>query len=659
MRSDRGRRRSAPRLFAVYALASLVPVVVLGIVLTTNYRNDTNEAGEAEAASQAVLLADDVVSPVIGQQPLVGSVPAGVAPVLAAAFNRAREGNRLVRLRLRDTAGVVVWADDGSGVAQAAPDDEVETALDGGIISKLTRLNSDPNDVGPVGAQVVEVYAPVYSSSSHTVIGVLEAYLPYAPIRSDVAAGLRHMYRLVFIGLSALWLVLGAISFSTTKRIRRQSERLVYVAYHDVVSGLLNRNGFRDTISSRLERDPNASLRLAFVDVARFREINEALGRESGDEVLLEIGRRFVAALGNDVVIARLGGDEFGVADFSSGDSDLHRWARRLQGCVGEPIETAGVPIHVEVAVGYDRASDGQSVDDLFVRADAALARAKGAVDKCAGFLERPEGADAARLAMLPRFGQAIEADELELYYQPKTSLRDGTVVAVEALVRWRLDGVMLNPGDFLPSVEQTALIHPFTDWVARTALEQLAAWGAQASHIDVAINVSARNLTDPEFAARLLRIVAMTGIDATRLIVEITETALLGDPDAALKCLRTLHDAGVAISIDDFGQGQTSLAYLAALPVDELKIDRAFVSRVVTEPTHAAIVSSVIELGHALGLRVVAEGVEELAQYRRVAVLGADVAQGYLIAKPMPAGDVVSWLVGHEPRSEVLRLVR
>jgi EAL domain-containing protein (putative c-di-GMP-specific phosphodiesterase class I) len=301
------------------------------------------------------------------------------------------------------------------------------------------------------------------------------------------------------------------------------------------------------------------------------------------------------------------------------------------------------------VAIGYERGQLGEPVDDLLVRADGALGRAKSSIAKYAGYQEQPEHL-ASSVALLPRFRQAMSADELELYYQPKTLLSDDTVIAVEALVRWNLDGRLLPPGAFLPSIEQTALIHPLTDWVARTALKQLLDWGSETADLHVAINVSARNLSDPNFAARLLSIVAASGVEPGRLIVEITETALFVDPDAAQTCLTELHDAGVAVSIDDFGQGQTSLAYLAALPVDELKIDRAFVSRVVDDPAHAAIVRSIVQLGHTLGLRVVAEGVETEAEHARVAALGADIAQGYLIARPMAAGAFVDWLGARHP---------
>jgi len=455
-----------------------------------------------------------------------------------------------------------------------------------------------------------------------------------------------------------LWLVLFAISTSTTTRLRRYGDHLADAAHHDPASGLLNRSGFREAVQARLDREPSLMPRVALLDIARFHEINDAFGRPSGDEVLVEVGRRFVGAVNKDAVVARIGGNEFAIAEFGGGELNPRNWALQLQAFASEPVETAGVPIHIEVAVGYDRAPVGSSADIVLMRADSALVRAKRTVNSCSEFVARPEGADAARLALLPRFRRALGADELELYYQPKTSLCDGRVVAVEALLRWRLDGELLPPGAFLGAVEQTALMRPLTHWVARTALRQLGHWGRRASDIDVAINVSAHDLSDPSFAAMLLATVEAAQIAPQRLTIEITETALVDDPEAARACLQVLHDAGVSLSIDDFGQGQTSLASLAGLPIDELKIDRGFVARV-TEPAHAAIVSSVIELGHALGLRVVAEGVEELSQYRAVASLGADITQGFLIARPMPASEFLDWLAAYEPREAVVRLVR
>jgi predicted signal transduction protein with EAL and GGDEF domain len=670
MRSDSAGRRRASRLFANYAAASLVPVVALGALLAVSYRADANRSGLHEARSQAALLADDVVAPTVGKAALHGALPASAQAALRDAFELAKDDGRLMRLRLRDVTGAVIWSDDGSGFADAKPDDEVVDAHDGEVVSKLTRLNADSDDTGPLGPRVVEIYRPIKDSADSTSIGVLEMYVPYAPIAADVDAGLRQMYEMLAIGLVALWLVLALISASTTNRLRKQSQRLEYLAHYDEAFGLLNRVGFTDTVAQRLSADPDHPPAMALVNVSRFREINEALGRPSGDEVLHQLGRRLVAAAGESAVVGRLGGDEFGVASFAHAhepdgtqssepdgdDGRLADWATTLQDAATQPIEAAGVPVLVEVAVGYDRGLPWQRVDELLNRAHPALLRASGAIDRRAGNSDLAAHADASSLSLMARLRDSIAAGDLELHYQPKTSLDDGRVVSVEALVRWRLGETLLMPQAFLPSAEQTALIHPLTDWVAREALRQLTAWGPTGDGIDVAINVSARNLSDPRFADRLLCIVDESAVDARRLTVEITETALLVDPDAARESLQAVHDAGMAVSIDDFGQGQTSLSYLASLPVDELKIDRAFVSRVCVDPMHDAIVRSVIQLGHSLGMRVVAEGIEDEPTIDRLAVLGADVGQGYFIARPMQANMFDAWRSRHAPAA--LRVV-
>src|SRR5450432_664408 len=354
-----GRRRAIP-LFAVYAVASLIPVAALGAVLAATYRADTNKSAMAEARSQASLLADDVVGPQLGAAPLEGSIPTSATPAMAAVFSRASGENRLLRLRIRDMSGDVVWADDGSRSVDT-PGDEVLSAVHGGVVIDLTRLNSDPGDVGPVGPRVVEIYQPIDVGSARTEVGVLEMYLPYAPIQADVTAGLHRMYELVAAGLLALWLVLGGISASTTRRLRKRAERLLYIAHHHVPSGMLNSEGFSDALQKRRDAaaagDPAATPSVALIDVSRFREINEALGRARGDEVLLELGRRLAEAVGSDAVVARLGGDEFALASFAARDSDLRAWALTLQGAVAEPVLADGVPVLVEVAIGYYRAA--------------------------------------------------------------------------------------------------------------------------------------------------------------------------------------------------------------------------------------------------------------------------------------------------------------
>ncbi len=650
MRSAAQGHTSASKLFLMYAAATLVPVLAVGVLLAISYRQHVERGGVAEARSQAALLSDDVIRPVLGREPLNGSVPAAVDSLLDAAFARATADQRLARMRLRDATGLVIWSDDGSGLGTSGGDDEVDEALEGDAVGKLTRLNVDAGDTGPAGPRVVEVYYPIKSQpDDEKPIGVLEMYVPYAPIEADVASGLRRTYLVLGVGLAFLWLVLALISASTTKRLRRQSDRLAYLAHYDDASGLLNRVGFADKVAHRLAITPEQPPAVALVNVSRFRDVNDALGRDSGDEILFQLGRRLVAAAGDNAIVGRMGGDEFGIACFAHNRCDIEGWATRLQAAASEPIEAAGVPVLVEVAVGFHRAEPNQSVDTVLTRADVALVHAKSTVDRRARYSPSFERSDASSLALLARLRDSLGNGGLELHYQPKTSLRDGGVESVEALVRWRLDDTLLSPGVFLPLAEQTALVHPLTDWVAREALRQLASWGEAAAGVGMAINVSARNVSDPAFADRLLRIVADSAVDPRLLTVEITETALLADPDAARKSLSGIHEAGMSISIDDFGQGQTSLAYLASLPVDELKIDRAFVAQVCDDSTQDAIVRSVIQLGHSLGLRVVAEGIEDERTLDRLIDLEADVGQGFYIARPMRPDRFADWREDHD----------
>jgi EAL domain-containing protein (putative c-di-GMP-specific phosphodiesterase class I) len=253
---------------------------------------------------------------------------------------------------------------------------------------------------------------------------------------------------------------------------------------------------------------------------------------------------------------------------------------------------------------------------------------------------------DASQLALVGELRRAIECDELVLHYQPKATLDDGRVEALEALVRWEHPKLgLLGPDRFIPLAERTDLIDKLTDWVLHRALADLAALEVRGERLTVAVNVSARNLGRTDFAAKLQRAVTEAGVPPERLVVEITETALLVDPARAAEVLDELSRFGVAVSLDDFGSGQTSLGYLSTLPVHELKIDQGFVSDMLTNPAHEAIVRSIVDLGHNLALRVVAEGAESQAVLDWLKLTGCDVVQGFFIARPMPFGEFVGWL--------------
>ena len=643
--------RSATRLFLVYAAVSAVPVLVLGLVLAASYRSEADRRGLDEGRQQAAVVAVTAIEPLLAGTDLSGGLDATTRARLAAVADRAVASGAVTRLRIRDLAGQVVYSQDGSGLAEA-PERAAMQAVHGQVSASITRLNSDTNDTGPTGVQVVEVYRPLTVGPANTTIGVLEVYLPYDPIRLDIATGLNTLYRDLAIGLVALYLVLAGISLATTRRLRQQARSNAYLADHDQLTGLPNRRQFLIRVGELAAGPPGSCGAVAVLDLDRFKEVNDSLGHDNGDELLVRLSERLAAAVRPGDTVARLGGDEFGmVLARLSGEDEAVAALDRLRKAVGQPVQVGGLPLAPEASVGFAMLpADGTTADVLLQRADIAMYVAKAGHSGPVRYDAAQDHFDADRLAVVGELRRALAEDELVLHYQPKVRLTDGTVTAVEALVRWNHPRHgLLYPDAFLPLAEQTGLMDPLTDWVVAAALAQMNAWGP-AAEVSVAVNVSARNLSQASFADRVLAAVLASGLGAGRIVLEITETALFTDLERATSTLHRLSRAGIAISLDDFGQGQTSLGYLSRLPLHELKVDRAFVTDMTRAPTSAAIVRSLVELAHNLGFVVVAEGVEEAATLTALQKMGCDLAQGYLMARPMPARDVPVWMAAHRP---------
>ena len=635
---------SARRLFCASALVALVPVLALGAALALNYRGEARRRGVAEGEAEAALIAHTAVEPLLGGRSLAG----GVTPEERAALDRLVADSpsaAILRLRLRDAVAHVVYSSDGSGFEEV-PEDEALDAARGAVVGVLTFVNVDQNDRGPRGAAAVEVYRPLDDASRHQ-IGVLEIYLPYAPISHDVTTGLHDLYAALALGLAALYAALFAIAWSVSRGLRRQVALNAFLAEHDALTELPNRALFHRRAEEALA--DGGRVVIAIIDLDRFKEVNDTLGHQNGDSVLIELARRLAANVGPGDTVARLGGDEYGLVlrGHAGADAMLHG----LRAVLGRDVVVSELPVIVEASIGYVVApEDGVQVDDLLQRADVAMYLAKAQHTGVVRYDRADDHYDAANLALVAQLRRAIDNDELVLHYQPKATLADGRIEAVEALVRWRHPNLgLLAPERFLLLAEQTDVIDRLTIWVLRRALRDLAALAVPS--LSVAVNVSARNLARPDFATRVVRLLAAEGAPPTRLIIEITETALLADRERAAAVLAELSDAGVRISLDDFGCGQTSLGYLPALPVHELKIDKSFVTDMARSPAHAAIVRSIVELGHNLSLQVVGEGVETPEGYEALRASGCDVAQGFLLARPMPLEDLARWLAGARPR--------
>jgi diguanylate cyclase (GGDEF)-like protein len=641
VRHHRDQARSTVRTFGTYAVITVAPVLILGLVLAATYRREARDRGLAEGRSEAMLVAHTAIEPLLESSPLSQGLSAPEKTAVGRLTKQAKSRGDILELRLRTLEGHVAYADRAADFALPV-DDEVLEAADGHTVIKLTHLQFD-RTAGPNGPAAVEVYLPISGGWPSTRVGVLEVYLPYAPIHEDVAAGLGSLYRTLAAGLLLLWASLFGISISITRRLRRQVALNRHNAEHDALTGLPNRELFRERATRQLEAAGRggSAIAVAIIDLDRFKEVNDTLGHQSGDRVLIEIGARLAAAVGPDDTIARLGGDEFGVllADGAGAASTLEC----LRETILHELVVDRLPLSIEGSIGYAIApDDGSDIATLLQRADVAMYMAKAVHGGVARYDAQADHYDAADLALVGELRSAIQAGQLVLHYQPKQPLDGGGVTTVEALVRWQhpTHG-LLSPARFLPLAEQTDVIHDLTAWVLRQALEDIGPLGS----VGVAVNVSARNVGARDFARHVTDVLAATGVPADRLTVELTETAILNDPARAIEVLADLAAAGVQVSIDDFGQGQTSLRYLSVLPVDELKIDRQFVSSMLLNPAHRAIVRSIIDLGHNLGMHVVAEGVETEPVLDALRIFGCDVAQGYLIARPMPAGELSVWL--------------
>jgi diguanylate cyclase (GGDEF)-like protein len=634
-------------MFALYAAISLVPVLVLGIVLAAGLRHEARRRGLAEGRSEAALIAHAAIEPLLDGRPLSPSLGTRERGELLRMTETVVARGDVIRLRVRDLSGRVVFSNDGSGRRENEDDGDALAAAHGRVISLLTHLNSDSNDTGHTGPESVELYLPLRAGTSRATVGVLELYLPYAPISRDVASGLHQLYLNLAVGLAVLYLALLMITASVSRGLRREAALNAYLAEHDTLTELPNRTFFHRRAAEAVAAAvrSNESVALSLVDLDRFKEVNDTLGHHNGDRLLTELARRLSANMRAGDTVARLGGDEFGliVRDVEDAEPAL----RRLRAVIDREVDIGGLPLSVQASMGFVIApEDGTDVDVLLQRADVAMYAAKAQHAGVARYDEALDQYDADSLALVSELRRGIDEDQLVLHYQPQATLADRRVRAIEALVRWQhpTHG-LLYPDRFVPLAEPTDVIDKLTRWVLRTALSDIRALASVDDELCVAVNVSARSIGRPSFARDVLQALEELEMPADRLIIEVTETALLVDPQRASEVLAGLAAAGVRISLDDFGTGQTSLGYLSALPIHELKIDRSFVADMLHNAAHAAIVRSIIDLGHNLELRVVGEGVETDSVLASLDASGCDVAQGYLLARPMPRLEIERWL--------------
>ncbi|HVS77069.1 MAG TPA: bifunctional diguanylate cyclase/phosphodiesterase [Steroidobacteraceae bacterium] len=430
--------------------------------------------------------------------------------------------------------------------------------------------------------------------------------------------------------------------------------RLHHIATHDPLTGLPNRNLLKERLSRSLseKHHPGRSIAVAAIDLDRFSSINHSLGHAVGDGVLVEIAHRLEAAVSAPHTLARVGGDSFGLLiDGVSARMEAHAITSAMLAALEQPFIVHGEEIRVRLSIGVSVCpDDARRGDDLLAHAEAALVTSKRQGGGRVFFFD-PSMSDSMheRLALENDLRRALAAREFEIHYQPQISTRTGKVLSVEALLRWRHPKKgLIGPSSFIPLAEQTGLIVPLDAWVLREACRQARAWLADAGlNVRIAVNVSAMQFRCPDVLDTIVSAVDAAGLEPGTLEIELTESALMLDPEQSASALKLLRSMGVSIAIDDFGTGYSSLSYLRRLPIDKLKIDRSFIRDLPTSPTDESIVRAIVSLAHSVGLQVVAEGVETVEQLERIRALDCDQWQGYYCCPPQPPADLAARLAG------------
>ncbi len=450
-------------------------------------------------------------------------------------------------------------------------------------------------------------------------------------------------------GLLAAGMLLGVLRWYRAA-LDDQRDQSLHDSLHDRLTSLPNRVLLAERFSSalRANRRDRSSSALLLLDLDRFKEINDTLGHHHGDALLRQIGPRLSGALREVDTVARLGGDEFAVLlPKVDGVLGAEQVAERLRLAFADPFLVDGVELDVEASVGIAVSGvHGEDAATLLQRADVAMYVAKAQGLGVFVYDAAMDGHSPERLSILGDLRRGLERHELTLHYQPKVSLSTGDVVGVEGLLRWEHpERGMIMPDTFIPLAEHTGLIGPLTRYVLDVGLSQARAWLDAGTPLPVAVNLSARNLVDESLPQHVAMALVDHGVPAHLLELEVTESALISEPLRAASVLTRLRALGVRVAVDDFGAGYTSLSELRSLPVTELKIDRMFVTPMAKDRGDLLIVRSVIDLGHNLGLTVIAEGVEDADTMNALRALGCDVAQGYHLSRPMPASEVPGWV--------------
>jgi diguanylate cyclase (GGDEF)-like protein len=434
--------------------------------------------------------------------------------------------------------------------------------------------------------------------------------------------------------------------------LKQAEQQLQQLAFYDSLTGLANRALFNDRLGIAVlnARRRKTNLAVMYIDLDRFKFVNDSLGHAAGDQLLIEVAQRVKRCVRTTDTVARMGGDEFTVLLADSGaQDDAVQIAGRIVEAVARPVSLRGQDVYVGASIGIALyPQDAQDAEAIKKHADVAMYEAKLAGRGQyrvfeASMMARTGG----RMSLSARIENALRSGEFSLVYQPIVDTVSGSPAGVEALIRWpQPDGSAFEPAQFIPHAEETGLIRRIDQWVLETACRDAAGWQTRAP-LRLAVNVSAVSLQQPGMAEQIERILAETGLPPAQLAIEITETAVIADPEAARGVLERITALGVSVSMDDFGTGHSTLNYLVRFPISTIKLDQSFVARIGKDRVSEVIIGSLLQLGRRLDLRMVAEGVEDAEQKAFLEKAGCEFVQGFHLSRPMPAAGLEEWLAG------------
>jgi diguanylate cyclase (GGDEF)-like protein len=627
-----------------FGAVCLVPIVLLGFFLFTTLKSNVETRAVDNAREQARLITEvGLDSPLHGVDDLSRGLNSEQQAELDDEMDSIRSGSGVARVILRNRSGNTVWSDDPSQVGKNAAPEGASAAVGGTIVSGVGSV--------PDAGKVMSVFVPLKLDGAAPV-GSAEVWLPYGPIQASITSQVDRIKLALGLGLFALWAVVVTVVSYASQRLRRQAAEKEELALSDGLTGLANRTMFQEAIQSAISGSGRKKVvgAVMLMDLDRFKDVNDTLGHHNGDLLLQRIGSRLDSVLRNTATVARLGGDEFAILLRDVSDRQaVVPVVRRVLKVLEEPVVVGGLALQVEASIGIAMFPEhGRTADAVMRAADVAMYVTK---EQRSGYEFYDEEAhehrhDAGRLALIGELRRAMDETELVLYYQPKVDLRTGQAKGVEALARWHHpERGLLSPDEFIPLAERSNLLRPMTLFLLDTALRQANAWRSKGIEVTVAVNLSMQNMLDLRLPNDLARLLTSWRLPAGSLELEITESSIMADHRRAQTILGRLSKMGVRLSIDDFGTGYSSLAYLQELPVDAIKIDKSFVMSMQSDAGNATIVQSTVDLGHNLGLEVVAEGVETIEVYNKLAELGCDYAQGYFLSKPLEPAKTTVWL--------------